>query len=47
MSLVRMEVPTSLESFGCLVILSIMGLRELVLSMEGYPDKYRILVESA
>ncbi len=39
LSLVKMEVPTSFESLGCLVILRIIGLSELVLSIEGYPDR--------
>ena len=46
-SLVRIEVPTSFESLGCLAILNIMGLRELVRSIDGSPDKYKVLVTSA
>ena len=47
MSLVRIEVPTSFESLGCLVILNIIGLSELVRSIDGSPDKYKVLVTSA
>lgn len=47
LSFVNIDVPTSLESLGCLVILRIIGLRELVLSMEGSPDKYNTFVARA
>ncbi len=46
-SLVRIDVPTSLESIGSFVILRIMGLSELVLSIEGSPDKYNEFVAKA
>ena len=38
-SFVMIDVPTSLESLGCLLILRIMGRSEFVLSIEGSPDK--------
>jgi hypothetical protein len=47
LSFVNIDVPTSLESLGYFVILMMIGLRELVLSIEGSPDKYKTFVARA